>query len=216
MSALATSALDRVATEGVIAVIRAPDVDHAVHAGRALVAGGVRAIEVAFTTPGAPEAIAELAREPTAFVGAGTVLSAAHASAAIAAGARFLVSPGLVEATLELGDEAGVLVIPGALTPTEVLAAAGRATVVKLFPAGLGGPAYLRALLAPLPDLRLIPTGGVTAANVAEWRAAGAFALGAGADLCSPAAIAAADGAAIATAAARYRRAIDGAREARA
>jgi 2-dehydro-3-deoxyphosphogluconate aldolase/(4S)-4-hydroxy-2-oxoglutarate aldolase len=216
VSALATTALDRLAAEGVLAVIRAPDAEGAVHAGRALVRGGVRALEVAFTTPDAAEAIAELARDPAVLVGAGTVLTAEQARAAIEAGARFLVSPGLVEPVLELGGEAGVLAIPGALTPTEVLAAARRAPVVKLFPASLGGPAYLRALLAPLPQLRVIPTGGVSAANIADWCAAGAFALGVGGDLCAPAAIAARDDAAIAAAAGRCRDALDRAREQRA
>lgn len=208
MSALATGALDRLGAEGVLAVIRAADADGAVRAGRALAAGGVRALEVAFTTPDACEAITELAHDADLLVGAGTVLTGAQATAAIEAGARFLVSPGLVESALEAGEEAGVLAIPGALSPTEVIAAAQRAPVVKLFPASLGGPDYLRALLAPLPGLRIIPTGGVSADTVGQWRTAGAFALGAGSDLCPAAAIAAGDGATLTAAARRYRAAL--------
>lgn len=211
MSAVAGDVQDRLAAEGVIAVIRAGGAREAVVAARALAAGGVRAVEIAFTTPGAPEAIAELSGEPELLVGAGTVRSAAHAADAIEAGARFLVSPALVEPALELAEQAGVLALPGALTPTEVLAAAERAPVVKLFPASIGGPAYLRALLAPAPELLLVPTGGVSAANAGEWLAAGAFALGAGSELCPSAAIAAGDTDALTASARRYRAALDAA-----
>jgi 2-dehydro-3-deoxyphosphogluconate aldolase/(4S)-4-hydroxy-2-oxoglutarate aldolase len=216
MSALAQSAIQRLHGEGLLAVIRAGAARHAVEAGRALAAGGVRALEVAFTTPDAEQAIGALAASGDLFVGAGTVLSPAQAEAAIEAGAQFLVSPGFLEPVLDVAEAAGVLALPGALTPTEVLAAAARADVVKLFPASLGGPAYLRALLAPLPDVKLVPTGGVSATNVGDWLDAGAFALGAGADLCPPAAVAAEDFASLTESAQRYRAAVQRARGERA
>ena len=184
MAVVAEPIQQRLHDEQVLAVIRADSAASAVEAGRALAAGGVRALEVAFTTPDAPAAIRELAADDELLVGAGTVLSDAHAHAALDAGAAFLVSPSLVPAVLAVAREAGVLALPGALTPTEVVAAAELAEVVKLFPASLGGVSYLKALLAPLPDLRIVPTGGVSASNAREWLAAGAFAVGAGGDLC--------------------------------
>jgi 2-dehydro-3-deoxyphosphogluconate aldolase/(4S)-4-hydroxy-2-oxoglutarate aldolase len=190
MAVVADSVQQRLRDEQVLAVIRAGSAAEAVQAGRALAEGGVRALEVAFTTPDAAAAIGELAADPELFVGAGTVLSGAQAHAAIDAGAAFLVSPSLVPDALAVAREAGVLALPGALTPTEVVAAAEQAEVVKLFPASLGGVSYLKALLAPLPDLRIVPTGGVSAANASEWLAAGAFAVGAGGDLCPPGLIA--------------------------
>jgi 2-dehydro-3-deoxyphosphogluconate aldolase/(4S)-4-hydroxy-2-oxoglutarate aldolase len=190
MAVLADPVQQRLRDEQVLAVIRADSADAAVQAGRALAAGGIRALEVAFTTPDALAAIRELAADEELFVGAGTVLSGDQASAAIDAGAAFLVSPSLVPDALAVARAAGVLALPGALTPTEVVAAAELADVVKLFPASLGGVSYLKALLAPLPDLHIVPTGGVSAANATEWLAAGALAVGAGGDLCPPALIA--------------------------
>lgn len=199
----------RLQREQLLAVVRAPDASAAVKTARALAGGGVRAIEVTYTTPDASAAIAELAADPDLFVGAGTVRDARQARQAIEAGAAFLVSPSLAWPVVEAAAEASVLAIPGALTPTEVAAAAERVPVVKLFPSSVGGPSYLRALLAPYPELRLVPTGGVTADNLGDWRAAGAFALGAGGDLCPGALIAAGDFAGIAERARRYREALD-------
>jgi 2-dehydro-3-deoxyphosphogluconate aldolase/(4S)-4-hydroxy-2-oxoglutarate aldolase len=210
MPLLAATAVQRLHDAQLLAVLRAPGAAAAVDTARALAAGGVRGIEVTFTTPDACDAIRELAADPTLFVGAGTVLDAAQAEAAIDAGAAFLVSPGLLWPVVDAGVEAGVLAIPGALTPTEIAQASERADVIKVFPASVGGPGYLRALLAPFPDLRLVPTGGVTADNLGAWRAAGAFALGAGGDLCPSDLIAAGDFAAVTDRARRYRRALDG------
>lgn len=209
MSATAQTTLARLHTERLVAVIRAGGAQQAIRAGRALAAGGVRALEVAFTTPDAASAIAELSGFEDLFVGAGTVLSADQAQAAVEAGAQFLISPALVEDVLEVGEETGVLTIPAALTPTEVVAASTRAEAVKLFPASLGGPAYLKALRGPLPDVKLIPTGGVDAGNVGEWLAAGAYALGAGGDLCPPARLAVGDFEALTERARHYRVAVD-------
>jgi 2-dehydro-3-deoxyphosphogluconate aldolase / (4S)-4-hydroxy-2-oxoglutarate aldolase len=179
------AAIDRIADAGVIAVVHAPSAEGAVRAGLALAAGGVRGIEITFTTPDAAAAIARLREaDGDLLVGAGTVTSAEHLSAAVAAGATFAVSPHTNPALAMVADEEGVLYLPGALTPTEVVQAAELAPVVKLFPASLGGTAYLKTLLAPLPAIRIVPTGGVTAANVGEWLVAGALAVGAGGELC--------------------------------
>lgn len=209
MPAIAESTVRRLQAEQLLAVVRAPSADAAVRTARALAAGGIRGIEVAFTTPDAAAAIAEICRDEELFVGAGTVLSADQAEASIQAGAQFVVSPSLAVPVLEAGNAASVLTIPGAVTPTELVAAGELAEVVKLFPASLGGPSYLRAVLAPLPHLKLVPTGGVSADNLGDWYAAGAFALGAGGDLCPSDLIAAGDFDGVTERARRYRTALD-------
>lgn len=208
MITAAESVEERLRTEQLVAVLRAPSVKTAVVAGRALAQGGVRAIEVAFTTPGAAGAIEQLCDDSELIVGAGTVLSRAQALQALDAGAQFLISPGLVPEVLDVAEEREALAIPGVLTPTEVAAATRRAKIVKLFPASLGGRSYLRALLGPFPGLRVIPTGGVNAGNACDWLEAGAFALGAGSDLCPPELIAAADRQGLASLAEAYREAL--------
>ena len=181
----------------VIATIRAPDPDAAVATCEALLAGGVSALEITFTTPRAEEAIAEAVRrfaDSGALVGAGTLRSPADADAAIAAGARYLVSPGLDPETARVMAAAEAPSLIGALTPTEVMAAlAAGADLVKLFPSSLGGVAYMRALRGPLPDVRFVPTGGIGPAEVTAFLSAGAAAVGAGGELCPSAAIAAGD-----------------------
>jgi 2-dehydro-3-deoxyphosphogluconate aldolase/(4S)-4-hydroxy-2-oxoglutarate aldolase len=177
---------------GVVAVIRALSADAAVRAVAALVAGGIRGIEIAYSTPDAAQVIAELDRRHglSIFLGAGTVLTAAQAVEARQAGARFLVSPGTDQQLAPAMLATGAAVFLGALTPTEVMAAIRLgAQAVKIFPASLGGPAYLRALRGPFPDVALMPTGGVNADNLADWFDAGAVAVGAGSELCSPAAM---------------------------
>jgi len=176
-----------------VAVVRAPSVDTAISVAKALAAGGINAIEITFSTPGAPEAIRELAGRPGLVVGAGTVATMEQAKDALRSGARFLVSPHTDLGIVELGLQHGVLTVPGALTPTEVVAAAARVPLVKLFPGSLGGPGYLRALRAPFPELRLMPTGGISPTNARDWLDAGAFALGAGGELCPKELIAARD-----------------------
>ena len=124
-------------------------------------------------------------------VGAGTITSRAHAREAADAGARFLVSPGLDDEVLEAMLATGLTALPGVFTAGEVMRARRLgAAAVKLFPAGAGGPGLLRALREPFPDLAVVPTGGVTAANLGEWFAAGALAVGAGGSLCPPGATA--------------------------
>jgi 2-dehydro-3-deoxyphosphogluconate aldolase/(4S)-4-hydroxy-2-oxoglutarate aldolase len=182
----------RLRDAGIVAVLRGPTADAAVRAVDALVAGGVTGIEITYSTPDAAGVISELASRygESIYLGAGTVLSAAQVKEAQEAGARFLVSPGTDERLLPLMLQTGATVLTGALTPTEVMSALRLgAHVIKIFPASLGGPAYLRALRGPFPDVDLVPTGGVSAANLKDWFAAGAVAVGAGSELCSPAAM---------------------------
>jgi len=172
---------------GVIAVLRLPDAKDVRAAAAALAAGGVAAVEITLTTPGALEAITQLASDhgmASCVVGAGTVLDEQAARDVIARGARFVVSPTLDRSVVRLCREQGVTCIPGAFTPTEMLEAwrAG-APVVKLFPASTGGPRYLREVLAPLPFLRVVPSGGVSLENAAEWVRAGAAAISVGSAL---------------------------------
>lgn len=178
--------LERLTSGGVIPVIRAQSADEAAQAIAAIQKGGVSVLEITMTVPGAVELIREVARlAPQALVGAGTVLDPEGARACIDAGARFVVSPALNPLTIEACREAGVPVLPGALTPTEVVAAwrAG-ADLVKVFPANaLGGPSYIRSLKAPLPQIPLVPTGGVNLQTAKDFIKAGASALGVGADL---------------------------------
>lgn len=163
----------------IVPVLRCPSAAEAVLAGTALVGRGFTTVEVALTTPGALDAIAELAALDGATVGAGTVLVPTAVKDAAAAGARFAVSPGCLP---ELVGAADIEVVLGAATPTEVaLARRAGSPVVKLFPARpLGGPDYLRALRGPFPDLRAFPTGGITVADVDAWLAAGSVAVGIG------------------------------------
>jgi 2-dehydro-3-deoxyphosphogluconate aldolase/(4S)-4-hydroxy-2-oxoglutarate aldolase len=178
--------VDRVRELGLVPVIRAQSPDEAARAIEAIRAGGIDVIEITMTVPDAIPLITEIARRfPEAIVGAGTVLDAETARACILAGARFVVSPALDLATIECCRRYGIAVLPGALTPTEVLKAwqAG-ADIVKVFPAGaLGGPSYIKALKAPFPQIDLIPTGGVSVDTAAAFIQAGATALGVGADL---------------------------------
>ena len=178
--------LARLGEAGAVPVLRAPTAEVALRAAEALVEGGVKALEVTFTVPGAEQVLTEAARRyPHLLLGAGTVLDEEVARRALAAGARFIVSPVVCEALLRLSSGGGVDVIPGAASPTEVYRAmAGGATVVKVFPAScLGGPAYLRALRGPFPAVRLLPTGGVKVQDIPAYLEAGAFAVGMGSEL---------------------------------
>jgi 2-dehydro-3-deoxyphosphogluconate aldolase/(4S)-4-hydroxy-2-oxoglutarate aldolase len=181
------------AERGIVAVLRAGSAERAVAAARALAEGGVTAIEVTFSVPEAPSAIAELATDESLLVGAGTVLSADQVDAAVHAGAQFVVSPNLDKQVLDAAQGRSVPALPGVLTPSEVARAARRCSLVKLFPASLGGPAFLAALREPFPGLAFVPTGGVTAGGIGGWLRAGAAAVGAGGDLCPRDAIEAGD-----------------------
>jgi len=185
--------LDALLDSGVIAVVRMQEKADLRAAARALAAGGVGAVEITLTTPGAIDAIGELVAdgEPGCVVGAGTVLDQAAARSVMDAGARFVVSPTLNPAVIRLCRERDIPCVPGAFTPTEILEAwrAG-APLVKLFPATAVGPGYLRDVLAPLPFVRLVPSGGVTLENTADWIRAGAAAVSVGSALVSPALVA--------------------------
>jgi 2-dehydro-3-deoxyphosphogluconate aldolase/(4S)-4-hydroxy-2-oxoglutarate aldolase len=171
---------------GLVPVLRAESMAKALALAEAVAAGGVNVLEVTMTVPGAVEVIARLVRDrPDILVGAGTVLDAETARTCILAGAQFVVSPALNVKTIAMCHRYSVAVLPGALTPTEIVTAweAG-ADVVKVFPAGaMGGAKYLVSLKGPLPQIKMIPTGGVTLATAKEFLEAGAFALGVGSDL---------------------------------
>jgi len=172
---------------GVLPIVRVPSAELAERAAEAVLAGGIPIVEITMTVPGALGVLRSLAARLSgrAVVGAGTVIDAEQARACIDAGAEFLVSPGLDPAMVEVANARDVAAIPGALTPTEVMAAVrAGADIVKIFPcSAVGGPKYLRALRGPLPDVKLLPTGGVTAATAYEYFAAGAVALGIGSEL---------------------------------
>lgn len=172
----------------IVAIVRLDDYDRAIEVARALVDGGVPVLEYTLTGKGAIEAIAAVRRElgDAACVGVGTVLTPDQASAAIDAGAQFVVTPALRKQVIAACVNRNTLVLSGGLTPTELLDAyeAG-SELVKLFPAQTFGPRFLRDVLAPLPFLKLVPTGGVSPDNAHEYFAAGAVAVGIGGNLVS-------------------------------
>ncbi len=207
----------RILDEKMIAVVRASSAESAIAAARAICAGGISLIEITLTVPGAIDAIAELSRSPEGArspgipgslmcIGVGTVLDAKTAGQCIDAGAQFLVSPGFDREMVDLSISAGKLTIAGALTPTEVIAAwKSGADFVKIFRcASVGGPAYIKALKAALPQIGMIPTGGVNLSNIAEFLRAGASAIGIGGELVSSAALQSRNFAAITNAARRF------------
>lgn len=198
-----------ITADRVAAVVRAASVDDPSKLARILADEGIRCVEFTFTIPAAADVIAAAAHEPGTVIGAGTVRSAEQAAAAIEAGARFIVSPGVIPEIVPVCRERNVPVILGALTATEVHAVdALGAAAVKIFPAGLGGPRYLRDLRGPFPQLPFMPSGGVTPENAAEFLAAGATAVFAGSDLVPPAAVASGDYATLVSRAQRFRAAI--------
>jgi 2-dehydro-3-deoxyphosphogluconate aldolase/(4S)-4-hydroxy-2-oxoglutarate aldolase len=179
--------LGRIRATGIIPVVRAPSSGDALAAVDAMHAGGIDVIELTMTVPSAIQVIQGVVERygDRVVTGAGTVLDAETARACILAGAQFIVSPIVDEPTIRLCRTYGIPMIAGALTPTEVVHAwrAG-ADLVKVFPCGaMGGASYIKALRAPLPQIELVPTGGVTIATVGDFIAAGACAVGAGADL---------------------------------
>lgn len=172
---------------GIVPVVRAPSAETAVRAVEAIYEGGIRAAEITMTVPGALRALEKVADAlgDRIVLGAGTVLDAETVRAAMLAGAEFFVSPGLKLETIEMVRRYSKVSIPGALTPTEVLAAwdAG-ADIVKIFPCGnVGGPKYIKALKAPFPHIEMIPTGGVNLETAGEFLKAGACAVAVGAEL---------------------------------
>ena len=182
-----TDVIKQIREIGIIPVVRATTADEAMRAIDAIREGGISVLEITMTVPNAFSVIEQVTTRfgSDALVGAGTVLDAEDAKSCIASGAQFVVSPALDLETIAYCREQGVAVMPGALTPTEVVQAwnAG-ADFVKVFPAGaVGGPNYLKSLKAPLPQIELVPTGGVNLKTAADFIKAGAAALGVGADL---------------------------------
>jgi 2-dehydro-3-deoxyphosphogluconate aldolase/(4S)-4-hydroxy-2-oxoglutarate aldolase len=173
------AAMQRIETTRVIVVVRGSKTTGVVALASALAEVGLDIFEVTMNTPGAVDCIEAIrAKHPGIFVGAGTVLDASLARTAIAAGAQFVVSPTLDCEVIALAKDQGVVSIPGTFTPTEAYQAwTAGASAVKIFPAFVGGPKYIRALLAPMPELRLVPTGGVTAQDAASYLEAGALAV---------------------------------------
>jgi len=184
----AADALAAILREKVVPIIRTHSTAWAMEVAEILAASGLTVIEVTFTVPDAAAVIRTLrAKFPEILVGGGTVTDAATARTAVEAGAQFLLSPALSPKMVEVARRHGVLAVPGAYTPTEVLAALeGGAELVKIFPAESGGPAHIRAILGPLPHARLLPTGGVRPDNIGEWLGAGAAAVGIGSALVGP------------------------------
>jgi 2-dehydro-3-deoxyphosphogluconate aldolase/(4S)-4-hydroxy-2-oxoglutarate aldolase len=178
--------LQRVLDSRIVAVIRAESGDLLIDVAEALLAGGVQVLEVTFTVPGALRVVERVADRmgDRVLLGAGTVLDSETARAALLAGAQFIVSPTTNVDIIRLCRRYDKLVMPGAFTPTEVVTAweAG-ADIVKIFPADVGGPAYLKAIHGPLPQVRLMPTGGVDLQTAADFLRAGACALGVGGSL---------------------------------
>jgi 2-dehydro-3-deoxyphosphogluconate aldolase/(4S)-4-hydroxy-2-oxoglutarate aldolase len=183
---------NRIVEIGIVPVVRASSAQQAMQAAEAVCAGGIPIVEITMTVPGAIDVITQLAKSMgnDVLIGAGTVLDAEAAERCIDAGADFLVSPGFDLATVQFAKQQGKLIMAGALTPTEVITAwkAG-SDFVKIFPCGtVGGAKYIKALKAPLPQVPMVPTGGVNLETAADFIRAGADALGIGGELVSAAA----------------------------
>jgi len=207
--------LNSILDGGMIAIMRAPSAEMLAHISEALLAGGVSAIEVTMTTPKAIAALEQLVDRYSekALIGVGSVIDAATARDAITAGAQFVVSPIFDKAVVETTRSYGKISIPAGLTPTEILTASkAGGDLIKVFPSTQLGPAYFREILAPLPQLRLIPTGGVDLKSVPDWIKAGAACLGIGAALVNKDAMAKADWATITANARAFVEAIRAAR----
>lgn len=191
-----SNSLQRVLDHKIVAVIRADSGDLLVDVAESLLAGGVEVMEVTFTVPRATRVLEQVADRVGSriLLGAGTVLDTETCRAALLAGAEFIVSPAVNVEVIELCKRYGKIVMPGALTPTEVVTAwqAG-ADIVKIFPSEITGPKYLKALHGPLPQVRLMPTGGVNLDTAAEFLRCGACALGIGSSLVDPKVVAAVD-----------------------
>jgi len=180
------SALNALHSRRVVAVVRAPSPKLALETASVLIDNGITGIEITFTTPDAAVAIERCIERhgDEALIGAGTVLTTENVTAAADAGAQFLVSPGTDADLTNTMVDTGLLTMTGTLTPSEIMMAMKHgAHVMKVFPGSLGGPAYLGALKGPFPDLKFMPTGGVSDTNLGQWFDQGAFAVGAGSDL---------------------------------
>lgn len=178
--------LEKIAAAGLIAVVRAENENQALDIVDALKKGGAEIIEVTMTVPGAVEIIDQLVKAGSekTIIGAGTVMDLETARAVISAGAQFLVSPHLNTDLIRFCKDSGVLYMPGAMTPTEIVTAVeAGALAVKVFPGNVLGPGFIKAVKGPMPRVRLIPTGGVNLDNVEQWIQSGAYAVGVGGEL---------------------------------
>jgi 2-dehydro-3-deoxyphosphogluconate aldolase / (4S)-4-hydroxy-2-oxoglutarate aldolase len=182
-------ALERLREQRLISVIRAASPAIALSAADAVAKGGIVLVEITFTVPDAPHVMSELRMHADLVVGAGTVLTATQAEQALAAGARFIVAPNLSLDVARVAREAGVMYVPGAYTTNEILAArAAGAHVIKVYPVGVaGGPAYIRVIRDPLPDVPMLAAGGTDLENVVPFLQAGCVGVGLGAALADPA-----------------------------
>ena len=182
-------ALESLREQRLISVIRAPTPSAALSAALAVAKGGIPLVEITFTVPDAPRVMADLAGRADLVVGAGTVLSAAQAAQALAAGARFIVAPNLSLEVARVALDAGVMYCPGAYTTHEILAArAAGAHVIKVYPVGVaGGPAYIQVIRDPLPDVPMLAAGGTNLENTVPFLQAGCVGVGLGAALADPA-----------------------------
>lgn len=192
MSARKFDSLRAIEETGCVLIVRLPDGNDALEVARAAIRGGIRAIEITYSVPGALGIVSTLAEEfrtSDVVIGVGTVLDAHAAYAAILAGARLLVSPNLNRGMLEVANRYQAVSLSGAFTPTEVVdSLESGADYVKIFPAEFGGPQFAKTILAPLPQAPLVPAGGVTVGNVHEWFAAGVAAVGVGSSVTKAAA----------------------------
>lgn len=179
--------LQKIEEIGVLAVLRGPSPDLTIKMVAALIEGGVTGIEITYSTPNAAGVVRSLDQEfgSEILLGMGTLIVPGQVEEAVDAGAKFLVSPHTEESLASTMAGCGLPIMMGALTPSEVMQArAYGSDVVKVFPGSLGGPAYMKALKGPFPDIPMMPTGGVNEKNLGDWFSAGAFAVGAGSNLC--------------------------------
>jgi 2-dehydro-3-deoxyphosphogluconate aldolase/(4S)-4-hydroxy-2-oxoglutarate aldolase len=179
--------LQKIEEIGVLAVLRGPSPDLTIKMVAALIEGGVTGIEITYSTPNAAGVVRSLDQEfgSEILLGMGTLIVPGQVEEAVEAGAKFLVSPHTEESLASTMAGCGLPIMMGALTPSEVMQArAYGSDVVKVFPGSLGGPAYMKALKGPFPDIPMMPTGGVNEKNLGDWFSAGAFAVGAGSNLC--------------------------------
>lgn len=181
--------IERIINTGIVAVVRSESIEEGVRISKACVEGGIPAIEVTYTVPGATDVIKALKKEFSEYeliVGAGTVLDAATARIAILAGAEYIVSPGFDEETAKLCNLYQIPYMPGCMTITEMMRAMELGSdIIKLFPGSAFGPSFVKAVKAPLPQVNIMPTGGVSLDNIDEWFKNGVVAVGAGGKLAS-------------------------------
>jgi len=212
----AKNVVKRIGELGVILIVRCETEEEAVNGIRAVVEGGIKAVEVTFSVPGAPGVIRRVKHDlgDNVLLGAGTVLTAEQAEDAVDAGACYLICPNTDEKVIGAAKRLGVPIFPGAFTASEVVRAWDMgADGVKIFPASLGGPGYIRALKQPLPHIPMIPTGGVDERTVGDFFKAGAFAVGAGGALFDRKRLQAKDYAGMTEVAKRFSLALKAARE---